>query len=362
MEEKTELVGLNREELSKLMEEMGEPAFRAKQLWHWIYFRGERDFNQMTSLAKDFRQRLADHCQVGRPGVTMDQRSIDGTRKWLLQFGDANQAEMVHIPEEDRGTLCVSSQVGCTLNCRFCHTGTQKLVRNLDAAEIIGQVMLARDHLEEWPSPQDGRMLSNIVMMGMGEPLYNFENVSKALKIIMDHEGISISRRRITLSTAGVVPMIEKCGEELGVNLAISLHAVRNDLRDELVPLNKKYPIEELLAACRNYPGLSNARRITFEYVMLKGINDSPAEAKELVRLLKNVPAKVNLIPFNPWPGAPYERSTEAAITKFSDIVFAAGYASPVRTPRGEDIMAACGQLKSASEKKRKSELLAKAS
>ena len=236
------------------------------------------------------------------------------------------------------------------------------MVRNLDAAEIIGQVMLARDHLEEWPSPQDGRMLSNIVMMGMGEPLYNFENVSKALKIIMDHEGISISRRRITLSTAGVVPMIEKCGEELGVNLAISLHAVRNDLRDELVPLNKKYPIEELLAACRNYPGLSNARRITFEYVMLKGINDSPAEAKELVRLLKNVPAKVNLIPFNPWPGAPYERSTEAAITKFSDIVFAAGYASPVRTPRGEDIMAACGQLKSASEKKRKSELLAKAS
>lgn len=362
MEEKKELVGLSREELTDRMLEMGEPAFRARQLWHWIYHRGLRDFDAMTSLAKDFRARLSDTCQVGRPAITLDSRSIDGTRKWLLQFGDRNQAETVHIPEEDRGTLCVSSQVGCTLNCRFCHTGTQKLVRNLDAGEIVGQVLMARDCLEEWPSPPEGRMLSNIVMMGMGEPLYNFDNVAKALKIIMDHEGIAISRRRITLSTAGVVPLIERCGAELGVNLAISLHAVTNELRDVLVPINKKYPLEELLQACRNYPGLSNARRITFEYVMLKDVNDSPAEARELVRLLKNIPAKVNLIPFNPWPGAPYERSTQEAITHFSDIVFQAGYASPVRTPRGEDIMAACGQLKSASERQRKSTLLAKAS
>jgi 23S rRNA (adenine2503-C2)-methyltransferase len=264
----------------------------------------------------------------------------------------------VHIPEEDRGTLCVSSQVGCTLTCTFCHTGTQRLVRNLTAPEIVGQVMLARDALGEWPSPQDDRQLTNIVLMGMGEPLYNYDNVAKALKIVMDHEGLSLSRRKITLSTSGVVPMIHRCGEELAVNLAISLHAVTDELRDVLVPLNKKYPLAELLQACRTYPGSSNARRITFEYVMLKGINDSPAEATALVRLLEGIPAKVNLIPFNPWPGAPYERSTEAAIKVFSDIVNAAGYASPVRTPRGVDIMAACGQLKSASVKRRKSELL----
>ncbi|HEX2580590.1 MAG TPA: 23S rRNA (adenine(2503)-C(2))-methyltransferase RlmN [Dongiaceae bacterium] len=359
MEEKQELIGLDRAELAALLERMGEPSFRARQLWHWIYHRGLQDFSAMTTLSKDFRARLEAHCAVGRPQPVQDQKSVDGTRKWLLQFADGNQAESVHIPESDRGTLCVSSQVGCTLNCRFCHTGTQKMVRNLTASEIVGQVMLARDCLGEWPSPPDGRQLSNIVMMGMGEPLYNFENVAKALRIVMDHEGIAISRRRITLSTAGVVPMIRRAGIELGVNLAISLHAVRDELRDILVPINKKYPIAELLEACRSYPGASNARRITFEYVMLRDVNDSPAEARELVRLLQDIPAKVNLIPFNPWPGAPYERSSPAAIQAFSDIVFRAGYASPVRTPRGEDIMAACGQLKSASEKIRRSALLA---
>ena len=269
---------------------------------------------------------------------------------------DGQKVEAVHIPEDERGTLCVSSQVGCTLTCKFCHTGTQRLVRNLAADEIVGQVMMARDHLGEWPSPKDGRMLSNIVMMGMGEPLYNFDAVAKALKIVMDGEGIAISKRRITLSTAGVVPLIERCGAELGVNLAISLHAVHDELRDQIVPINKKYPIKELMHALENYPGLSNARRITFEYVMLKGVNDSPADARALVKLISKVPAKVNLIPFNPWPGAPFERSTPAAIRDFSDIVFDAGYASPVRTPRGEDIMAACGQLKSDSVKQRRSE------
>jgi 23S rRNA (adenine2503-C2)-methyltransferase len=285
----------------------------------------------------------------------VDQKSTDGTRKWLLRFSDGQEVESVHIPEEDRGTLCVSSQVGCTLTCKFCHTGTQKLVRNLSAPEIVGQVMVARDQLREWPSPKDGRLLSNIVMMGMGEPLYNFENVAKALKIVMDGEGISISKRKITLSTAGVVPMIHRCGAELGVNLAISLHAVNDELRDRIVPINKKYPLADLLEACRTYPGLTNARRITFEYVMLKDVNDSPAEARELVRLLQEIPAKVNLIPFNPWPGAPFECSTPEAIKRFSDIVFDAGYASPVRTPRGQDIMAACGQLKSESIRQRRS-------
>src|SRR5690606_10397595 len=293
--------------------------------------------------------KLGERFSVGRPAASSDKQSTDGTSKWLLKFADGEEAECVHIPEEDRGALCVSSQVGCTLTCKFCHTGTMKLVRNLTAGEIVGQVMLARDHLTEWPSPPEGRMLSNIVMMGMGEPLYNFDAVSHALKIVMDNEGIAISTRPITLSTAGVVPMIRRCGEELGVNLAISLHAVRDDIRDVIVPINKKYPIRELLQACAEYPGLSNARRITFEYVMLKGVNDSPADAKELVRLLKGIPAKVNLIPFNAWPGAPYECSSDEAIRKFSDIVFNAGYSSPVRTPRGRDIMAACGQLKSAS-------------
>lgn len=349
------LVGLSREELTALMQEIGEPAFRARQLWHWIYHRGETEFDRMTSLAKPFRAALAERFEVGRPGVSVDRESIDGTRKWLLKFQDGQEAESVHIPEEDRGTLCVSSQVGCTLTCKFCHTGTQRLVRNLSAAEIVGQVMNARDKLGEWPSPQDGRLLSNIVMMGMGEPLYNYDNVAKALKIVMDHEGISISKRKITLSTAGVVPMIGRAGAELGVNLAISLHAVTDELRDKIVPINKKYPIAELMQACRDYPTLNNARRITFEYVMLKDVNDSPADARALVALIKDIPAKVNLIPFNPWPGAPFERSTNAAIAKFAEIVFDAGYASPVRTPRGEDIMAACGQLKSESIRERRS-------
>ncbi len=359
---RTGLLGLTRAEIATALVAAGEPEkgakMRASQLWHWIYYRGATDFAVMTTLSKELRERLAATFFVGRPQASRDLKSTDGTRKWLLKFADGEEAECVHIPEEDRGALCVSSQVGCTLTCKFCHTGTMKLVRNLDAGEIVGQVMLARDHLEEWPSPKDGRMLSNIVMMGMGEPLYNFDNVSKALKIVMDNEGIAISKRRITLSTAGVVPMIARCGAELGVNLAISLHAVRDDIRDVIVPINRKYPITELLKACADYPGLSNARRITFEYVMLKGVNDSPADAKELVRLLKGIPAKVNLIPFNPWPGAPYECSSNEAIRKFSDIVFNAGYSSPVRTPRGRDIMAACGQLKSASVKRSKADIL----
>ena len=351
------LVGCDLDGLAAEMAAIGAPPFRARQLWHWIYHRGATDFAAMTTLSKDFRAQLAERFVIERPVIADGRHSSDGTRKWLLRFPDGQEVETVHIPEEDRGTLCVSSQVGCTLTCRFCHTGTQRLVRNLSTAEIIGQLMLARDALNEWPSPKDGRLISNIVMMGMGEPLYNYENVAKALKIVMDGEGIAISKRRITLSTAGVVPMIKRCGAELNVNLAISLHAVNDELRDQIVPINRKYPIAELLEACRTYPGLSNARRITFEYVMLKDINDSPAEARELVRLLEGIPAKVNLIPFNPWPGAPFECSTDAAIKRFSDIVFDAGYASPVRTPRGQDIMAACGQLKSASIKKRRSEL-----
>jgi len=353
------LVGLTREELAAEMAQLGAAPFRARQLWHWIYHRGATDFAAMTTLAKPFRAELAERYVLARPAQSRALQSSDGTRKWLLRFADGQEAECVHIPEEDRGTLCVSSQVGCTLTCKFCHTGTQRLVRNLDAAEIVGQVMVARDALGEWPSPQDDRQLTNIVMMGMGEPLYNYDNVAKALKIAMDGEGLSVSRRKITLSTAGVVPMIARCGAELGVNLAISLHAVTDELRDVLVPLNKKYPLAELLAACRAYPGLSNARRITFEYVMLKGVNDSPAEARELVRLIAGIPAKVNLIPFNSWPGAPFECSSEDAIEAFGDIVNAAGYASPVRTPRGRDILAACGQLKSESVKLRKAERLA---
>ena len=349
------LVGIGREALAAEMAAFGAAPFRARQLWHWIYHRGATDFALMTNLAKGFREALAANYQLRRPDIARALTSRDGTRKWLVQFADLQEAETVHIPETDRGTLCVSSQVGCTLNCTFCHTGTQRLVRNLTAAEIVGQVMVARDALGEWPSPPDHRQLTNIVLMGMGEPLYNYGNVAAALKIVMDPEGLAISRRKITLSTAGVVPMIARVGEELGVNLAVSLHAVTDELRDRLVPLNRKYPIKELLEACRNYPGSSNARRITFEYVMLKGVNDSPAEAHELVRLLKGIPVKVNLIPFNPWPGAPYECSTEAAIAAFSDIVFAAGYSAPVRTPRGRDILAACGQLKSDSVRARRS-------
>ena len=354
-DERKNLIGLSRDELAAEMAAFGAAPFRARQLWHWIYHRGVTNFAAMTSLAKSFREELAAHYLLARPVESHALIAMDGTRKWLLRFGDGQEAECVHIPEEDRGTLCVSSQVGCTLTCKFCHTGTQRLVRNLAAAEIVGQVMVARDALGEWPSPQDDRQVTNLVMMGMGEPLYNYDNVAKALKIVMDGEGLSISKRKITLSTAGVVPMIARCGEELGVNLAISLHAVTDELRDVLVPLNKKYPIAELLAACRAYPTLSNARRITFEYVMLKGVNDSPAEAHELVRLLEGIPAKVNLIPFNSWPGAPFECSSEEAIRVFGDIVNAAGYASPVRTPRGRDILAACGQLKSESVKLRAS-------
>jgi 23S rRNA (adenine2503-C2)-methyltransferase len=351
-----DLIGLGRDELAAELASIGAAPFRARQLWHWLYHRGGTEFAAMTTLAKSFRADLEQRYRIGRPAVARGQQSSDGTRKWLLRFGDGQEAECVHIPEEDRGTLCVSSQVGCTLNCRFCHTGTQLLVRNLGAGEIVGQIMLARDQLGEWPSPKDDRQLTNIVLMGMGEPLYNYDNVAKAVKIAMDGEGLSISKRKITLSTAGVVPMIRRCGEELGVNLAISLHATNDELRDELVPLNKKYPIAELLQACRDYPGAHNARRITFEYVMLKGINDSPAEALELVRLLAGIPAKVNLIPFNPWPDAPYACSTDAAIQAFSDIVFAAGYSAPVRTPRGRDILAACGQLKSESLRQRRNE------
>jgi 23S rRNA (adenine2503-C2)-methyltransferase len=350
------LVGLGRAELEAELAALGEPAFRARQLWHWIYHRGVTDFDAMTSLAKSLRAKLAEGHVVGRPEVATAQTSFDGTRKWLLRFADRQEVESVHIPEEERGTLCISSQVGCTLTCRFCHTGTQRLVRNLGPAEIVGQVMLARDALDEWPAPAEGRQITNLVMMGMGEPLYNYDNVAKALKIVMDNEGISISKRKITLSTAGVVPAMRRCGEELGVNLAVSLHAVSDELRDVIVPLNRKYPLKELLAACREYPGVHNARRITFEYVMLRDVNDSAADARELVRLLKGIPAKTNLIPFNPWPGAPYDCSSPQAIERFARILNDAGLSAPVRTPRGQDIMAACGQLKSASQRLRKTE------
>jgi len=352
------LIGMDRDDMAAVLSEMGEPRFRADQLFKWVYGRGVSDFAEMTNIARPLQVRLAERFTVARPGIARDLASEDGTHKWLLNLGDGNEVECVHIPESDRGTLCVSSQVGCTLNCRFCHTGTQRLVRNLGPAEIVGQIMLARDHLGEWPTAERRtiyeRELSNIVMMGMGEPLYNFENVAKALKIVMDDAGIAISRRRITLSTAGVVPLIERCGAELGVNLAVSLHAVRDELRDEIVPINRKYPIAELLEACRNYPGLKNSRRITFEYVMLRDVNDTDADARELVRIIAGIPAKVNLIPFNPWPGAPYDRSSDERIEAFAEIVRNAGYPSPVRTPRGEDIMAACGQLKSDSERPRR--------
>ncbi len=328
-------------------------------MWNWIYVHGARDFGVMTNLAKDFRALMERRFSLARPEIVEEQISSDGTRKWLLRAGPGVEFETVFIPEPGRGTLCVSSQVGCTLNCRFCHTGTQKLVRNLSPGEIVGQVMVARDALGDWPSTADGRRLTNVVMMGMGEPLYNFENVKAALAIVADGEALSLSKRRITLSTAGVVPMIARAGAEIGSALAISLHAVRDEIRDILVPLNKKYPIAELLDAVRAYPGLSNARRVTFEYVMLKGVNDSLADARELVRLMRGIPAKINLIPFNPWPGAPYECSDWEQIEKFAEVLNRAGYASPVRTPRGRDIMAACGQLKSESVKQRASERMA---
>jgi 23S rRNA (adenine2503-C2)-methyltransferase len=361
---KPSLVGLSRAEIADQLGAIGvAPAqrkMRVQQLWHWIYVRGARRFAEMTSISKEMRNELEAHFTVARPEVVAEQISSDGTRKWLLRLpsGDtiekAHEVECVYIPETDRGTLCVSSQVGCTLNCSFCHTGTQRLVRNLTAGEIVGQIMVARDRLNDWAdrvTPTGSRLVTNVVMMGMGEPLYNFEAVRDALLIVADNEGIGISRRRITLSTSGVVPNITRTGDEIGVMLAISLHAVRDELRNELVPLNRKYPIAELLQACRDYPGSSNARRITFEYVMLKGVNDSLDDAKLLAKMLKGIPAKINLIPFNPWPGTTYECSDWDQIEKFSEYIFNAGYSSPVRTPRGRDILAACGQLKSETEK-----------
>ena len=348
--ERKNLAGLSRGELAAEVVSMGEKPFRSKQLWHWIYHRGETKFDRMTTLAKSLRMALAESYVVKRPLVSNMQTSEDRTRKWLVEFDDNQQAETVFIPEDDRGAVCISSQVGCTLTCTFCRTGTQKLVRNLTTAEIVGQFMLARDAYNEWPTPNDGgRLISNIVMMGMGEPLLNYENVAKALTIIMDSEGIALSKRRITLSTSGIVPVMQRCGEELGVNLAVSLHAVRNDLRDILVPINRKYPISELLDACRAYPGANNARRITFEYVMLRGVNDSDADARELVRLLQGVPAKFNLIPFNAWEGAPYKCSSNTRMCQFAEILNNGGFSAPIRVPRGRDILAACGQLKSAS-------------
>lgn len=344
------LVGLSRDELKATLAEAGLEPFRARQVWQWIYWHGVTDFGRMTNIAKKTQLRLAELFVIERPQIVTEQRSVDGTRKWLLRFTDGNEAETVNIPEEDRGSVCVSSQVGCTLTCSFCHTGTQALVRNLTPDEIVGQFMVARDSYGEWPTPTDAtRMLSNIVMMGMGEPLYNFDNVSTALRIVMDEQGIALSRRRITLSTSGVVPMIPKVGELLDVNLAVSLHAVTDAVRDTLVPINRKWPIAELLAACAAYPGAKNSRRITFEYAMLKGINDSDADARELVRLLKPLHAKVNLIPFNPWPGAPYECSSNNRMHRFAEIVNDGGLSAPIRTPRGRDIAAACGQLKSQS-------------
>ena len=354
-----DLVGLTRAELAALLAEAGEAPFRAKQIWHWIYNQGVTAFDRMSTIGRGLQEKLDQRFVIGRPEAATIQTSKDETRKYLFRFRDGNEAETVYIPDrqEDRGAVCISSQVGCTLSCRFCHTGTQRLLRNLGPAEIVGQFMAVRDDYGEWPTPGAGprgetpRLLSTIVLMGMGEPLYNYENVAAAMRIVMDGEGIGLSRRRITLSTSGVVPLMDRCGAELGVNLAISLHAVTDELRDELVPLNRKYPIEELIAACRRYPAASNARRITFEYVMLRGINDSDADARALVRLIAGLPAKVNLIPFNPWPGSSYAPSTGSRLQAFSRIVMDAGFASPVRTPRGQDILAACGQLRTESRR-----------
>jgi 23S rRNA (adenine2503-C2)-methyltransferase len=364
---KASLVGLSRVALAEALGGIGVPErqrrMRVQQIWHWLYVRGVQDFDAMTTLSKEMRAQLDRHFTLARPEIVAEQISVDGTRKWLLRLpGETpdrpHDVECVYIPETDRGTLCISSQVGCTLNCSFCHTGTQRLVRNLTPGEIVGQVVLARDRLADWQraaapagTEPEKRVVSNVVMMGMGEPLYNFEAVRDALAVVADGDGLSLSKRRITLSTSGVVPNIVRAGAEIGSMLAVSLHAVTDELRNELVPLNRKYPLRDLLDACRNYPGLSNARRITFEYVMLKGVNDSLADARALVRLIKGIPAKINLIPFNPWPGTKYECSDWEQIEKFSEIVFDAGYASPVRTPRGRDILAACGQLKSATEK-----------
>ncbi|TWI34505.1 23S rRNA (adenine(2503)-C(2))-methyltransferase RlmN [Paracoccus sulfuroxidans] len=357
------IVGLTRDELRDALIEAGTPEKQAKmrvgQIWQWVYHWGVRDFALMTNLAKDYRAQLAQHFEIALPEIVTRQVSADGTRKYLLKIAGGHEVETVYIPEETRGTLCISSQVGCTLTCSFCHTGTQKLVRNLTAGEIVGQVMVARDDLGEWPQPgapkDETRLVSNVVLMGMGEPLYNFDNVRNAMKVVMDGEGISLSRRRITLSTSGIVPEIAKTAEEIGCLLAVSFHATTDETRDKLVPVNKKWNIETLLGALREYPRLSNSERITFEYVMLDGVNDSDADARRLVKLIQGIPAKINLIPFNEWPGAPYKRSSWERIESFADIVHKAGYASPIRTPRGEDIMAACGQLKSATERGRKS-------
>ncbi|MBA8877911.1 23S rRNA (adenine2503-C2)-methyltransferase [Phyllobacterium myrsinacearum] len=377
MNGKPTLIGLSRAEMGEALAEIGvaerQVKMRVAQLWHWLYVRGVSDFSDMLNISRDMRELLDRHFTIARPEIVEEQISTDGTRKWLFRFpprgaGRPVEIETVYIPEEGRGTLCISSQVGCTLTCSFCHTGTQKLVRNLTAEEILSQLLIARDRLGDFPDrgtpdgaivPAEGRKVSNIVMMGMGEPLYNFENVKKALLIASDGDGLSLSKRRITLSTSGVVPEIYKAGEEIGVMLAISLHAVNDDLRDMLVPINKKYPLKDLLDACRAYPSLSNSKRITFEYVMLKGVNDSLEDAKELVRMLKGIPAKINLIPFNPWPGVNYQCSEWEQIEKFADYVNNAGYASPIRTPRGRDILAACGQLKSESERMKKTERLA---
>jgi 23S rRNA (adenine2503-C2)-methyltransferase len=374
---KPSLIGMTREEMGAALKEKGvadkQIKMRVSQLWNWIYVRGVSDFDAMANVSKDMREMLKTHFTIARPEIVEEQVSNDGTRKWLLRFpprgaGRPVEVETVYIPEEGRGTLCISSQVGCSLTCSFCHTGTQRLVRNLTAEEILSQLLLARDRLGDFPDreapqgtvmPAEGRKVSNIVMMGMGEPLYNFESVKTALLIASDGDGLSLSKRRITLSTSGVVPEIYRTGDEIGVMLAISLHAVRDDLRDMLVPINKKYPLKELMDACRAYPGLSNARRITFEYVMLKGVNDSLEDAKGLIQLLKGIPAKINLIPFNPWPGTNYQCSDWEQIEKFADFINSAGYASPIRTPRGRDILAACGQLKSESERMRKTERLA---
>jgi len=357
------LVGLTRDALRSALIEGGTPdkqaRMRAGQIWQWVYQKGVRDFGEMTNLAKAYRAELEGKFDIAVPEVVSKQVSLDGTRKYLMRIAGGHEVEVVYIPEEDRGTLCISSQVGCTLTCSFCHTGTQKLVRNLTAGEIIGQVMVARDDLDEWPRPGEGsgerpRLISNIVLMGMGEPLYNFENVRDAMRIAMDGEGIAISRRRITLSTSGVVPEIARCAEEIGCMLAVSFHATTDDVRDQLVPINKRWNIDVLLDALRAYPKASNSERITFEYVMLKDVNDRDEDARRLVQLIAGIPAKINLIPFNEWPGAPYERSDWSQIERFADIIYKAGYASPIRTPRGEDIMAACGQLKSATERARK--------
>ncbi|MCD1264322.1 MULTISPECIES: 23S rRNA (adenine(2503)-C(2))-methyltransferase RlmN [Shinella] len=375
--EKPTLIGLSREDMGRALVEKGvnerQVKMRVSQLWHWLYVRGVSDFDDMTNVSKDMREMLKTHFTIARPEIVDEQISSDGTRKWLLRFpargaGRPVEIETVYIPEEGRGTLCISSQVGCTLTCSFCHTGTQKLVRNLTAEEILSQLLLARDRLGDFPDrdtpagaivPAEGRKVSNIVMMGMGEPLYNFENVKTALLIATDGDGLSLSKRRVTLSTSGIVPEIYRTGSEIGVMLAISLHAVRDELRDMLVPINKKYPLKELLDACRAYPSLSNARRITFEYVMLKDVNDSLEDAKLLIQLLKGIPAKINLIPFNPWPGTNYQCSDWEQIERFADFINQAGYASPIRTPRGRDILAACGQLKSESERMRKVERMA---